>query len=122
MKAIICGGRDYILTDEDYADLDELHELIEITEVVSGKARGADTCGERWAQKRGIPVKEFPITKEDWKQYGMGAGPRRNRRMRDYILPDGVCIAYPGHNGTANMVSLAKERQLHVYDWRGNWH
>lgn len=60
MKAIICGGRDYILTDEDYADLDELHELIEITEVVSGKARGADTCGERWAQKRGIPVKRVP--------------------------------------------------------------
>lgn len=121
VKAIICGGRNYEFTGKDYADLDKLHELIGITEVVSGKQRGADTCGEKWAMAHHISVKGFPITRADWKQYGMGAGPIRNRRMRDYILPDGVCIAFPGHNGTANMVSLAKERDIHVFDWRGKW-
>lgn len=118
MKAIICGGRDYEFTDLDYDDLDALHAMIGITEVVSGRARGADTCGEKWAARRHIPVKDFPITKEGWKVHGLGAGPIRNRQMRDYILPDGVCIAFPGHNGTANMVSQAKARGIHVFDWR----
>ena len=49
MKTIIAGGRDYKLTDEGRRMLDILRPTI--TEVVSGKARGADSEGERWANE-----------------------------------------------------------------------
>lgn len=44
MKLIIAGGRNYNLTDEDYIKLDTL--LDTTTEVISGCAKGADSCGE----------------------------------------------------------------------------
>ena len=53
----------------------------EITEVVSGKARGVDTMGEQWAKENNIPIKEFPA---DWKKWGHSAGPRRNTEMAEY--------------------------------------
>ena len=65
MKVIIAGSRDC----EDYVSLLVAIHLshFEITEVVSGCARGADKMGERWAEEHGIPVKRFPA---DWNKYG----------------------------------------------------
>ena len=86
MKTIIAGGRDYFLTEFDESRLDGL----DITEVVCGCARGADTGGEMWAQKRGIPVKRFPA---DWDGLGKGAGPVRNCQMAEYVE---ALVAFPG--------------------------
>ncbi len=62
MKVVIAGSRDLNLTVE------ELNEIIiksnlQITEVVSGTARGIDQLGEHWATEYFIPVTQFPA---DW--------------------------------------------------------
>jgi hypothetical protein len=58
MKLIIAGGRDF--NDWEYMvnRLDEIQE--EIVEIVSGKAKGADSMGELYARRHNIPVMPFP--------------------------------------------------------------
>ena len=64
MKTIIAGGREYLFQAQDIEKLNELRDAI--TEVVSGCARGADTEGEKWADKNTIPVKKFPANWDKW--------------------------------------------------------
>ena len=103
MKAIIAGGRDYSFTNDDYYWLDELLEEFSITEIVHGGARGADACADRWAKDRGVKVKPFPVSKKDWDTIGKRAGPLRNRKMARYVGEYGLCILFPGGDGTASM-------------------
>jgi len=107
VRTIVAGGRNYFLTEFDESRLDEL----DITEVVCGCARGADTGGEIWAQKRGIPVKRFPA---DWSK-GRGAGLARNCKMAGYAE---MLVASPGGRGTDHMVRTGLARGLAVWDWR----
>ncbi|HWB02748.1 MAG TPA: DUF2493 domain-containing protein [Verrucomicrobiales bacterium] len=79
MKVIIAGPRDF--HDYDTVARAVTDSGFEITEVVSGKAPGVDTLGERWAAEHGKAVKEFPA---DWQKYGRAAGPIRNAQMADY--------------------------------------
>lgn len=81
MKCIIAGSRSFVDANFAFNMLDEIHAREPITEVVSGKANGADHIGERWAKIHNIPVKEFPA---DWKKYGKAAGCIRNHEMGDY--------------------------------------
>lgn len=108
MRVIICGGRDYAFTAEDYAWLDGLRESLPITEVVHGGAPGADRWGGKWALKRKIPVVVFCA---EWRTLGKAAGPIRNDRMAKYAE---ACIAFPGGRGTADMIRRATERGLRV--------
>jgi len=103
---IVAGGRDYRVKPQDEAWLDTLP----IREVVSGGASGADAAGERWARKRGIPVKRFPA---DWDKYGPAAGPIRNRQMAEYA--DAVAL-FPGGLGTASMKREAERRGLQIFN------
>lgn len=96
MRVVIAGGRDFAPTMQDYQLLDRLDLKYRITEVVSGKAKGADTFGEMWANSKGIFIKEFPA---DW-SLGKKAGCVRNREMAQYC--DAV-ILFPGGKGTTNM-------------------
>lgn len=78
MKVAIVGSRNF----NDYGLLLEtLKEITGITAVVSGGADGADTLAEQFADEHGIPKIIYPITREDWIQYGMAAGPIRNRAI-----------------------------------------
>lgn len=109
MKTIICGGRDYFLTDDDFLFLDSMKD--QITEVVSGCARGADSCGELWANKNNIPIKPFPAK---WKVNGVldrAAGIKRNCLMAQYAEQ---CVVFSGGNGTRHMKSEAEKRGLNV--------
>ncbi len=113
MKLIIAGGRHYQLTTEDFVKLENLHKEIHITEVVSGKCRGADSGGETWAKVNKIHVEPFPA---DWDRYTRGsAGPIRNRQMAQYA--DAV-VLFPGDSGTASMCREAKIAEIKIYDWR----
>ena len=112
MRTIIAGGRDYRFSESDRSDLDKLKDHLPITEVVSGKCRGADRDGEAWARSRGLRVKEFPAA---WGQYGKAAGPLRNIEMAEYA---DALIAFAGDKGTADMVEAAHQRDLIVVDWR----
>lgn len=90
-----------------------------ITEVVSGKARGVDKCGERWADRNGIPVKDFPA---DWAKHGNSAGPIRNEAMAEYadaliVIP--LVAEDPTYNskGSVDMMRRAIAHNLQVFVW-----
>ena len=111
MKVIICGGRNF--TDYQYlnAYVKMVPPWIEITEVVSGHADGADTLGEQWATKNNIPLKIFPA---DWERLGRRAGPIRNIEMSKYA--EG-CIAFWNgtSTGTKHMIDTAIKAGLWTY-------
>jgi hypothetical protein len=108
MKVIIAGGRNYEMTDTDWWYLD----TIDITEVVSGGATGADKGGEEYANAEFIPIKLFPA---NWEKYGKAAGPIRNREMVEYA--DAV-VLFPGGRGTDDMFNAAKDAGIIIYDKR----
>lgn len=111
MKVIIAGGRKLALDIRWIAWINYVHDQLDITEVVSGKAQGGDQIGEWWARARGIPVEPFPA---DWDQHGRQAGYIRNRYMAAYA--EGL-IALPGVQGTRDMVTQAWERGLYIYPY-----
>lgn len=112
MKLIIAGGRDYVFTGEDEVHLDEIHAQTPVTEVVSGRAQGADAEGERWARNNGLPVSAFP---PDWNMHGKKAGPRRNADMARYA---DALVLFPGGKGTRSMYNEAKRAGLEIWDFR----
>jgi len=114
MKTIIAGGR--TITDPEV-----LLEALEacpwshrITEVVCGKAEGADTLGEDWANASGIPVKPFPA---DWKKHGKAAGPIRNGEMAVYA--DSLIALWDTRStGTRDMIAKATLKKLKVFVYK----
>lgn len=109
MKTIIAGGRDF----NNYTLLREkCDEIIDsnLTEIVSGRAKGADTLGEQYAKERGYSVKLFPA---DWKTHGRKAGPIRNKQMADY--GEMLIAFWDGKSkGTQHMINLAEKKGLMV--------
>lgn len=109
MKVIIAGSRiisNSLIIDEAIEKAD-----FQITEVVSGCARGVDTLGELWAIANGIPVRRFPA---DWTKYGKSAGFIRNQEMANYA--DALIAVWDGKSrGTADMINRAKKHGLEIY-------
>lgn len=110
MRAIICGGRDFIVEKWAFKRLDIVHTKMGITHVIEGGAFGADRLGRYWAAARGIP---FTTVRAAWDQHGKSAGYKRNVQMADEHAPD-IVIAMPGGVGTQMMVDIAKKRGLPV--------
>jgi hypothetical protein len=90
MRVAIIGSREFTNYEHLKTKMEELD--LNITEVVSGQARGADTLGVRWAQEKGIPFTEFPAewdnlnaegavikTNKYGKEYNANAGFQRNK-------------------------------------------
>jgi len=109
MKVIIAGSRDF----NDYEALVAAIKKsgFEITEVVSGKAKGVDALGEKWAKNYGVPVTGFSA---NWKKYGRSAGPIRNKEMAEY---GEALIAIRCNNsiGTTNMIHQMKKLNKNVF-------
>ncbi len=109
-KVIIAGSRDF----SDYVLLMEscdkyLKNLVDI-EIVSGRAKGADTLGEMYATERGYPIAYFPA---DWDGLGKKAGPIRNSLMAkyaDYL----ICFWNGRSRGAYNMIATAKKEGLKI--------
>lgn len=102
MRVIIAGSK----TISDYQSVVSAIKMsnFNITEVVSGKAVGVDTLGERWAIANNVPIKEMPA---DWNQYSKSAGPIRNRKMAEYA--DAAIIVWDGQSaGAKNMIAEIK--------------
>lgn len=117
MRLLVCGGREF--TDIEYAvpRLHQFHLKHSVSVVISGMARGGDWIGSAWAKEMDIPVDPYPVTKQDWAKHGKAAGPIRNQMMLDQGKPDYV-VALPGGNGTAHMVSIAREAGVPVIEYR----
>lgn len=99
LKTIICGSRRF----NDYEFMKAVLDSIpwEISEVVSGRAKGADTLGEKWSQE--FLSKEAKMFPAAWDKFGRAAGPIRNKQMKDYAE---ACVAFylEGSKGTQNMI------------------
>ena len=109
MKVVIAGSRD--ITDYNIL-LKAIKECpFQITEVISGRARGVDTLGEQFAEDYSLKLHLFPA---DWKKYRNAAGPIRNAQMADFA--DAVLCVWDGvSSGTKDMMNQAKKRGLPLY-------
>lgn len=110
MKCVICGSREIT----DYAIVKQAIEEsgFEVTEVVSGTARGVDRLGERWAEENNVPITRMPA---DW-SLGRSAGYLRNKDMVEYVGVEGAVIAvWNGSSGTAHTINLANERKVKLF-------
>ncbi len=102
MKLVIAGSRGIDAKPKTIEKICQKAQINTdlITEVVSGKARGIDTAGEKFAESKSIPVKDFPA---DWTKYGKAAGPIRNKQMAEYC--DLAIIIWDGYSsGSHNMM------------------
>ncbi len=109
MKIIIAGGRDF----NDYEFLKSCCDGVignRVVEIVSGRCRGADQLGEKYAYQRGFKISYFPA---NWKEFGKVAGFIRNEEMAKYS--NGlICFWDKKSKGTKNMIDLAHKYELKV--------
>jgi hypothetical protein len=109
MNCIIAGPR-YIKNYQHVLDAVKASGFT-IGTVVSGRAKGVDSLGERWAEEHGVTVKPFPA---DWDKYKRAAGIVRNREMAKYA--DALVAVWDGKSrGTGDMIKHAREKGLLVY-------
>ena len=99
MRVIVCGGRDY----SDEATIHDVLSALRPATIVHGDARGADSYVELIAPHYGHKTERHPA---DWQQHGKAAGPIRNQKMLDAGAD--LVIAFPGGEGTADMVGRAR--------------
>jgi hypothetical protein len=120
MAHYVCctGGR-------DYSDRENVLQVVTALAVfygselraMDGAARGADTLFHEAAVSLGVKCKRFPA---DWDAHPKAAGHIRNQEMVDYLV---MCrskghsvqvVAFPGGNGTANMIERAERAGIDV--------
>jgi hypothetical protein len=114
MIVLVCGGRNYGKTDNEidwfFYYMNNLHSDVTITKVVSGAAPGADSLAVGWAIANHLEYAEYPA---QWSKYGKKAGPLRNKQMLASEEID-LVIAFPGGNGTDDMVSQARYKGVEI--------
>jgi hypothetical protein len=104
MRIAVIGSR--TITDYDLVEKTILEHLkiSEISLVVSGGAKGADTLGELFAKKHNLETK---ILYPDWKKFGRSAGFIRNK---DIINECDIVFAFwnGASRGTKNSLDIAE--------------
>ncbi|MEK3955925.1 MULTISPECIES: DUF2493 domain-containing protein [unclassified Psychrobacillus] len=105
MRLVIAGGREFSDYEFLKREVDQFVLGAEEVIVISGKARGADSLGEKYAKERGYGLEDYPA---NWKLFGKRAGFVRNRQMGESA--DAVICFWDGYSkGTKHMIDLAKE-------------
>lgn len=100
MKVGIVGSRGF----DDYDMVEHhLNQFTNITKIISGGAKGADSLGEKYADANDI---EKVIHYPDWEKYGKGAGFIRNTRI---VKDSDLVIAFwdGKSKGTRDSISKA---------------
>jgi hypothetical protein len=111
-RAVITGGRSVRLTTADGEWLVAVLRQAHIAEVAVGGASGVDTDAEAVLRAAQFTVFRFPAK---WDTEGKSAGFRRNWAMGKWADGRGsLLVAFPGGNGTAHMVSVAKRLRLRI--------
>jgi hypothetical protein len=138
MRVLVCGGRDFEDRYRVYAELDRIADTSK--EHMLGKNQlliihgdcktGADHFADEWFVLHcGFhDVLPFPAdwddishpdavvrTRRDGTKYDAKAGPRRNQKMIDEGKPD-IVLAFPGGDGTADMVRRARKAGVKVIE------
>ena len=121
LRVIIAGSRDFndykLLKKSAIEIITKKTMLPDLTRIISGGARGADTLGERFANEMGLEISRFI---PDWDGLGKRAGYVRNAEMAKFAVEDdnyGVLIAFwDGQSrGTKHMIDLANKYGLEVH-------
>lgn len=117
INVLVYGGRDFTWEENVFEWLDYIFADWDDDEVVviSGMARGADTLGLEWAERRGMRTLMFPA---NWKMNGKAAGFIRNQQMLEEGKPD-YAVEFPGGNGTAHMRGLLDKAGVEVFEYAG---
>jgi hypothetical protein len=111
VRVLVCGGRTFYNKVLFKKTLDEIHAKTPITCIIQGEASGADFLAKHWAKAVAcIPHEDF---KAFWNEQGPAAGPIRNKIMLDIGKPD-LVVAFPGQDGTADMVKQARSAGVKV--------
>lgn len=120
MKVIVTGGREY----SNYELVSEILNIVfnelypgEATTLVQGGAKGADALAKRWAMENSVPYEEFEA---EWSKYGKVAGFKRNQEM---LEESGKCVvvAFPGGNGTYDMIKRTNRMGIQLYNIRDEY-
>lgn len=105
---LVCGGRQY----KDIARLTEVmedhHKRHCFSHLMEGGAPGADQLAHLWAMTK--PEIQTLRAFANWNLHGTRAGFIRNKAM--IALSPDLVIAFPGGNGTAHTVGLAKTNKI----------
>ena len=81
------------------------------TEIVSGGARGIDSCAKNYANTNGIPLKEFL---PNYDEFGRSAPLLRNLEIIDYA--DIVLAFWDGKSrGTKFVIDTCKKKNIECY-------
>jgi hypothetical protein len=109
VRVIVAGSRgidDYGAVARAMAD-----SGLDVKVVLSGRARGVDRLGERWAQEHGAAIELYPA---DWARHGRAAGMIRNAQMVGSA--DALVALWDGSSrGTGHVIRLAREAGLRVH-------
>jgi hypothetical protein len=113
---IVCGGRGYDDPVHVFRVLDELHAAEPIGLLRHGAAPGADRIADEWALARGVPRDPVPA---EWGRYARPngrnpAGPIRNAAMLVREPRPVLVVAFPGGDGTADMVRQSRRAGVEV--------
>lgn len=109
LRVLVTGGRDFTDTALAMEVMCRLTSEHVVTALIHGNSRGADRMTANFAVGYGIPL--VPVD-ADWTRHGRAAGPIRNREMLA-LAPD-VVIAFPGGDGTVDMVRQAQRAGVRV--------
>ena len=127
MKVIVAGSR--TVTDQGYIIEAVEASGFDITEVVSGTAKGVDQMGELYAYEQGIKTSRFPaawknisvpgavVKSNRYGKYNAVAGHQRNAKMGDYA--DALIAVWDGKSkGTLNMVNYMEKlgKEVFIYN------
>ena len=132
IRVVIFGGRDldpikvrnWLIANARHRIAEHLGVLAcEFTyeAIIEGGMTGADHGAELFeATLPGRTEGRHMQFKADWNRYGRSAGPKRNRQMIRDALPD-LGIAFPGHDGTADMLSAMNDAGIPVLRIEGDF-
>jgi hypothetical protein len=102
MKVAVIGSR----TFNDYELVKETLTKLDITLLISGGAKGADSLGERYANENNITTLIF---KPDWERHGRGAGMIRNT---DIVKNSDIVVAFWDGSSKGTLDSIRKVENL----------
>lgn len=102
MKLGIIGSRNLTVDNlEDYIPEG-------VTEIISGGAKGVDTCAQKYAEEHGIKITVF---KPNYEKFGRGAPIFRNSDIVNHS--DKVIAFWDGESsGTRNALKICKQKNI----------
>ena len=98
MKIAIIGSRNIVVKNfEQY--------VLQADEIVSGGAKGVDSCAAEYAKSHGLKLTEFL---PNYERYGRAAPIKRNQQIVDYA--DEIFAFWDGKSkGTLSVINYAKK-------------